>query len=56
MHFGQEHDLFRSALRRLVQEEITPHVDEWEERGEIPRDLFRRMGELGFLGVEFPSA
>ena len=56
MHFGQEHDLFRSALRRLVQEEITPHVDEWEEHGEIPRDLFRRMGELGFLGVEFPSA
>lgn len=55
MHFGQEHDLFRSALRRLVQEEIAPHVDEWEEQQKIPRDLFRRMGKLGFLGVEFPA-
>ena len=55
MHFGEEHNLFRKAVRRLVQEEITPHVDEWEEREEIPRELFRRMGELGFLGVEFPQ-
>ena len=55
MHFSAEHDLFRSTVRRFVQEEIAPDVDEWEERGEIPRSLFRRMGELGFLGIEYPA-
>ena len=53
-YFRDEHELFRSAVRRFVEEEIVPNVDEWEERGEIPRSLFRQLGELGFLGVEFP--
>ncbi len=52
--FRDEHELFRSAVRRFVEEEIVPNVDEWEERGEIPRRLFRKLGELGFLGVEYP--
>ena len=55
MAFGEEHELFRGVVRRFVAEEITPNVDEWEEREEIPRSLFTRMGELGFLGVEYPS-
>ena len=54
MQFGEEHELFRRSLRRFVQEEVAPHVDEWEELEEIPRELFRRMGELGFLGLEYP--
>ena len=53
-YFRDEHELFRSAVRRFVEEEIVPNVDEWEERGEIPRSLFRQLGELGFLGVEYP--
>ena len=53
-HFAEEHRLFRAAVRRFVQQEIEPHVEEWEEREQIPRELFRRMGELGFLGVEYP--
>ena len=52
-YFRDEHELFRSAARRFVEEEIVPNVDEWEERGEIPRSLFRQLGELGFLGVEY---
>lgn len=52
--FRDEHELFRSAVRRFVEEEIVPNVDEWEERGEIPRSLFRKLGGLGFLGVEYP--
>lgn len=53
-YFRDEHELFRSAVRRFVEEEIVPNVDEWEELGEIPRSLFRQLGELGFLGVEYP--
>ena len=55
MPFTPQHDMFRDLVRRFVQDEITPHVDEWEERGEIPRELFRRMGELGLLGIEYPA-
>ena len=53
-YFTEEHELFRQSLRRFVQEEIVPHVDEWEEMGRTPRSLFQKMGELGFLGAEFP--
>lgn len=55
MTFTPEHEMFRDLVRRFVQDEITPHVDDWEERGEIPRELFRRMGDLGLLGIEYPS-
>ena len=55
MLFSDEHELFRGTVRRFVEEEIAPHVDEWEAAGKIPRRLFRRMGELGFLGVDFPT-
>ena len=46
--------MFRDAVRRFVREEIEPNVDDWEEAGRVPKALFRRLGELGFLGVEFP--
>jgi len=52
--FTEEHEIFRKAVGAFVEQEIVPHVDEWEERGEIPRALFRRLGQLGFLGVDFP--
>ena len=54
MPFDEQHSLFRDAVRRFVREEIEPNVDDWEEAGRVPRTLFRRLGELGFLGVEFP--
>ena len=53
--FTPEHEMFRDLVRRFVQDEITPHVDDWEDRGKIPRELFRRMGELGLLGIEYPT-
>ncbi|MFQ5897501.1 MAG: acyl-CoA dehydrogenase family protein [Candidatus Methylomirabilia bacterium] len=52
--FTEEHELFRKSVRSFVEREVVPRVDEWEARAEIPRLLFRSMGELGFLGVEFP--
>ncbi len=53
--FDEEHELFRESLRRFVQEEIVPNVEEWEEQGRTPRSLFQKMGQLGFLGAEFPT-
>ncbi len=46
-----ELDLLRDALRRLVDAEVAPSVLDWEEAGGVPRELFGRLGELGFLGM-----
>jgi len=54
--FGAEHEELRQTVARFVAKEIAPHVDEWEEAREFPRELYRRCAELGFLGLKFPEA
>jgi acyl-CoA dehydrogenase len=53
--FSVEHDDLRATVRRWVETEILPHQDEWERAREFPRRLFRRAGELGFLGLKYPE-
>jgi acyl-CoA dehydrogenase len=53
--FTEEHQELRETVRRFVGKEIAPHVDQWEEAREFPRELFARCGELGFLGLKFPE-
>ena len=53
--FGEEHEQLRETISRFVAAEIVPHVDEWEEAREFPRELYRRCGELGFLGLKYPE-
>jgi acyl-CoA dehydrogenase len=48
-----EHRLFRSTMRDFVAREITPFVDEWDEAGSFPRDLYRKAGALGVFGIGF---
>ncbi len=51
--YSEEHELFRRTVREFVAAEITPHVNEWDEAGEFPRDLFRQVGALGLFGIGF---
>jgi len=53
--FGEEHDQFRATVRRFAEKELAPFVDEWEESGCFPNEVFRRAGELGILGAHFPE-
>ena len=53
--FDGEHEELRHTVSRFVSSEIAPHVDEWEEAREFPRELYRRCAELGFLGLKFPE-
>jgi citronellyl-CoA dehydrogenase len=55
MIFTHEHEALRRNLRRFIDNEINPFVDEWEA-GEIfpAHDLFRKLGKLGFLGLTKP--
>ncbi len=56
VHFTEEHRAFRDNLRRFVEHEIVPHAAAWEDAGLVPREVLRRMGGLGFLGVRYPEA
>ncbi len=51
--FNEQHEMFRQAVRSFVQREVEPHIEEWEQAGQIPKSIWSRMGELGFLGVEY---
>ena len=51
--FTAEHEMFREVVRGFVEKEVVPHVEEWEAAGRLPKALWRRMGELGFFGVEY---
>lgn len=53
--FGDEHEAFRDSVARFVREEVDPHAEEWNRAGELPRGVWLRMGELGFLGGAFPE-
>jgi acyl-CoA dehydrogenase len=53
--FTEEHEALRESIRAFVEREIRPHVREWERAEEFPRELYTRMGELGFLGLKYPE-
>ena len=53
--FTPEHEMLRKSIRAFVEKEVTPRVAAWEDAGQIPRDFWKRLGELGFLGLEFPT-
>lgn len=55
IYFGEEHKLLRAQVRRFVEEEIKPHGLKWEQEGMVPRDVLRRMGDLGFFGVRYAT-
>jgi acyl-CoA dehydrogenase len=53
--FTAEHEMLRRALRAFIDKEVVPHVDAWEAAGQIPKTFWRRLGELGFLGLDIPA-
>ena len=54
-YFTPEHEMLRQTVRRFIDAEVLPHADQWEERGMVPREVLRQMGELGLLGIRFES-
>lgn len=52
---SQELNDFRQVFRKFVSREITPHVEEWEHNRSVPRELWTKMGEQGFLCPWLPE-
>jgi benzylmalonyl-CoA dehydrogenase len=51
-----EQEEFRRAVARFVDAEVAPRAAEIDERAEFPRDLFTRIGDLGYLALRYPEA
>lgn len=55
-YFNETHEQVRLSVRKFISTHVLPHIDDWEEAGEFPRELYRKAGEDGFLGIGFPEA
>ncbi|MDR8364338.1 acyl-CoA dehydrogenase family protein [Pseudomonas sp. JL3] len=55
-YFDPSHQLVRDSVRRFVEREILPDIDQWEEAESFPRELYLKAGEAGILGIGYPEA
>jgi len=55
-YFDPSHQLVRDSVRRFVEREILPEVDQWEEAESFPRELYLKAGAAGILGIGYPEA
>ena len=53
-YFNETHGMVRDTMRRFVNEAVKPHIDEWEEAGGFPREVYQHAGSLGLLGIGHP--
>src|SRR3982075_2596495 len=53
MYFSDAHEELRLHIRKFLEKEVQPHLEEWEEKT-FPDSIFKRFGELGFLGLRYP--
>ncbi|WP_291869015.1 acyl-CoA dehydrogenase family protein [Maribacter sp.] len=53
-YFSEEHNLFRESLKNFLKKEVVPHVDKWEKDGAIERFIWKKFGDMGYLGLTYP--
>lgn len=56
VEFNEDHKMFREALGRFLDNEIVPHYEQWEQDGIIPREVYKKFGDLGYLCMTVPEA
>ena len=55
-YFTEEHELFRKSLQDFLHKEVVPHIEKWEKTGTIERFIWKKFGEMGFFGINYPEA
>lgn len=55
-YFSEEHDLFRKSLKDFLQKEVVPYIEQWEKSGTIDRFIWKKFGDMGFLGITYPES
>ncbi len=54
-YFGEGHNDFRRSVRQFVEREIAPYVNDWDEAGSFPRELYRKAAAVGIIGLGYPE-
>src|SRR5438045_1592343 len=54
--FTEEHHLFRDAFKHFLEKEVVPYYEQWEKDGIVSREMWRKAGQQGFLGLAVPEA
>jgi len=55
MYFSEEHNAFRQSFRDFLQKEVVPFVEKWEKQGFIDREIWKKFGEMGYFGLNYPE-
>jgi len=53
--YTEDHRIFRDSLRKFFAKEVIPYVEEWEEAGIVPRSVWKKLGDYGFLCMQVPE-
>ncbi len=53
--FTEEQEMFRDTIRDFAANEVEPLIEEYEAKEDFPKELFPKLGEMGFLGIVFPE-
>lgn len=53
-YFTEEHNIFRTTVRKFVEKEIKPHIEHWDEEGEFPIELYKKFADQGLMGLTYP--
>jgi len=56
LYFTEEHNLFRESLKGFLHKEVVPHIEKWEEQGNLDRFIWKKFGEMGYFGLAYPEA
>jgi acyl-CoA dehydrogenase len=55
MYFTEEHHLFRKSLQDFLKKEVVPNIEKWEQTGDIDKNIWKKFGDMGFLGIHYPE-
>ena len=54
-YFGPAHEMVRRSVKEFVDKEMLPNIEDWEEMNEFPRELYKKAGDVGILGIGYPE-
>ncbi|WP_368737549.1 acyl-CoA dehydrogenase family protein [Oceanospirillum sediminis] len=54
-HADEDFQLFKTMIHRILDQEVAPYFEQWEQDGQVPKALWRTLGEAGLLGVDMPE-
>ena len=52
-YFTPDHDIFRESVKNFVQKELAPLAPTWEKNKEVPREIFQKLADQGFFGINY---